>query len=473
MALPALNTSSAPAVSAVREGPTRTFGRFRQHDARSDLWWLWRLDEQLDARLPALNYRWRYYLGDHDMAWTRPNVGREFRRLLSMSRANMMGLVIDAEAERLQVLGLRVSAADDADVDDAAWDVWQQSDLDSYMPLAFTDTLVKSRCPLMVWDGQITVEDASETVVAYEPGQMRLRAAALKRWWDDYDQTHRALLLLPDEVVEYARLNGQSQWEEQGRSRNPAGEVPVVELVNRPDIYMRGRSDLDEIIPAQDRLNKQIFDRMMASEFGSFRQRWATGLDIPVDESGQAVQSFKAAIDELWHTDDPETRFGEFGATDLTPYLRAAEQDITSIAVISRTPRHYLFNEGQSPSGDAIKSAESGLVSKVEEKQRQFSGPIRTALRLARRFAGEQTPPTSDVRWRRPETSTDGMIADAAMKLATLGIPLRELLEEPLGYPAGKVQRIMAGRAEEQMFRAAMDVVDEPELVAEPDVAAD
>ena len=469
-----VSMSSAPAVVSTSTWQPETSGRFRQYEVRSDLWWLWRLSERLDRRAGLMARREAYYRGDHDISWTRPNVGKEFARLLSMARANMMGLVIDAEAERLQVLGLRVSADEDAQVDDAAWEVWQESDLDSYMPLAFRDAMVKERCPLLVWDGRISVEDALETAVEYEPGQMRVRAAGLKRWWDDIDQLWRALLFLPDRVVGFARKHGTSEWERQDDpADNPVGAVPLVELVNRPDIYMRGRSDLDEIIPAQDRLNKQIFDRLMASEFGSFRQRWATGLDIPVDDAGQPVQSFRAAIDELWHTDDPETRFGEFASTDLTPYLRAAEQDITSIAVISRTPRHYLFNEGQSPSGDAIKSAESGLVAKVEEKQRQFGGPIREALRLARRWYGEQTPPTSDVRWRRPETLTDGMIADAAMKLSTLGIPLRELLEEPLGYPAGKVQRIMAGRAEEQMFRAAMTVMDEPELQPEPTVASD
>jgi hypothetical protein len=86
----------------------------------------------------------------------------------------------------------------------------------------------------------------------------------------------------------------------------------------------------------------------------------------------------------------PEVKFGEFSQTELDGYIKAIEQKVLHIAVTTRTPRHYLFQEGQSPSGDAIKSAESGLVKKVERKQRRSvkASRRRSRSRAVRRREG-------------------------------------------------------------------------------------
>src|SRR5690606_39571632 len=87
-------------------------------------------------------------------------------------------------------------------------------------------------------------------------------------------------------------------------------------------------------------------------------------------ETGQPLEfPWKVAIDRLLVLENPDAKVLELAGSDMTPYLRAHERDIQDIAVITRTPRHYLFQEGQSPSGDAIKSAETGLVAKVRDKQ--------------------------------------------------------------------------------------------------------
>jgi hypothetical protein len=63
-------------------------------------------------------------------------------------------------------------------------------------------------------------------------------------------------------------------------------------------------------------------------------------------------------------------RFGQFAQTDLTVFVKAVEMLVQHIASQTRTPPHYFALTGQFPSGDAIKSAETGLVAKVRRKMR-------------------------------------------------------------------------------------------------------
>ena len=78
----------------------------------------------------------------------------------------------------------------------------------------------------------------------------------------------------------------------------------------------------------QDAINKYRADALVASEFAAFRQRWAIGIDIPVDpETGRPIEPFKPAVDRLWtfprpDPEDPNQAFpqvGEFAATDPSP----------------------------------------------------------------------------------------------------------------------------------------------------------
>src|SRR5690606_27768582 len=125
--------------------------------------------------------------------------------------------------------------------------------------------------------------------------------------------------------------------------------------------------------PAARRLVRQL------QAEGAHRGR---GADRPGDRSAARVP-WKVAIDRLLVLENPDAKVLELAGSDMTPYLRAHERDIQDIAVITRTPRHYLFQEGQSPSGDAIKSAETGLVATVRDKQRYMAEALAEAIRLA------------------------------------------------------------------------------------------
>jgi hypothetical protein len=436
-------------------------------------WWVNRLANRLQLESAAMRRFEDYYRGNHPLPDVRDELQVPYRRLLSMSPTNFMRLVVDATEERLNVIGFRFS---DEGADADAWRVWQANALDAESQLNHRESLVKKRGAVMVWPSDdsgtptITVEDPMSVVVEYEPGNRRNRAAALKVWDDDWTGRKMATLYLPDSIHKFTFIKhtifGPS-WQprevagELSPLPNPFGVVPVVEFPNRPDIYGDGESELSDVTNSQDRINKIIFDRMMAAEFTSFKQRWATGVDIPVDPTtGQPVEPFEVAVQRLLINENPEGKFGEFDQTDLTPYLDAADQDLKFIASATRTPPHYLNTSADRLSGESIKSAETGLVAKVKRKQRHFGEAWEEVMRLAFTAMGDPKAAyqSAETMWADPESRTESEHADAVGKLRTLLELPREAAWEEYGFSPTQIERLKRQSAAESLTGVGVDV---------------
>ncbi len=447
-----------------------------------------RLSSELSSRAAEMEKMNRYYVGDHPLPFiTRAHLDKmhnEFRTLLEQSRSNFMRLVVDVVEERLRVEGFRLSASSDSVADQKTWDIWQANQMDSESQTAFIEALVKGVSYLSVWAGEregdfptIAVEDPLETIVGYAPGSnYRRRAAALKMWRDNWSGKQRVNVYLPEGIYKFeaeasdsARVGAPTRWPgepatpapargDQSATRwteledefvsNPLGVVPIVPLRNRPRLLVEGESELSDVIQVQDQINAFTFLLALAGYFGAHRQRWATGIKLMKDEAtGDAKSPIDTAIDKLWVNEDPAGKFGDFEQTDLAGYINAREQMVLHIAVTTRTPRHYLIEQGQSPSGDAIKSAESGLVKKVERKMRPFGEGLEEALRLARRFAGaDDSPVDSEVVWADPEIRSEAEITDAAIKKFQVGLISREQALEDTGYSQQQIARMLEAK---------------------------
>lgn len=417
-----------------------------QPEVLSPEWWLNRLYGQLTKRAPHLALMDRYYRGDHPVASLTEKARQGFMRLLRQSRSNYMGLVVDATAERIQVDGFRLG--DEETGDKEAWRIWQANGLDARFDMVILEALVggvaymcvapnpqDSKTPL------ITIEHGSQAIVEYVPGSDRERAAGLKCWLDDWHQLLMATVYLPDGLYKYqAKLppkgtNTAPRWEqrqvkgEAWPAPNPLKVVSLFEFANHPRMLDGGVSELEDITDIQDRINKTLIDRLMAQEFAAFRQRWVTGYDVPVDDQGQAIEPFKAAVDRLWVAEDSEVKFGEFSATDITPYLKGIESDVQAIAARSRTPSQYLLAGMVNISGDALKAAESGLVSKIKQRLRPMGESLEDVMRLALTSAGGTPDPSMETIWHNPEYRTEGELVDALVKMATIGVPHEALWE--------------------------------------------
>jgi hypothetical protein len=228
------------------------------------------------------------------------------------------------------------------------------------------------------------------------------------------------------------------------------GAVPVVPLVNDPDLDNRGSSEIASILPLQDLLNKLFVDLMVASEYGAFRQRWATGLEIPVDpETGKPVEPFKASVERVWSTAVEGAKFGDFEQTDLSGVIASIETTIQHIASKTRTPPHYLLGQsGTFPSGESLKATETGLVAKARRRMRDFGEAWEEVERLAFRAAGDASRGAyteAETVWHDPESRTEAEHVDALVKLSSIGVPQEQLWEDA-GYTPTQIERFATMR---------------------------
>lgn len=433
-------------------------------------WWLKKLGGELDARHSRLVRFDNYYNGHHELAFASRKFKSAFGRTFEKFAVNFMELVVDAVEERLNVEGFRI---DDETGDKDAWEVWQANNLDSESQIAHTEALVKEQSYALVWgDGdraQITIEDPLQMVVAHGAENRRQRRAALKRWIDDSGLMF-ATLYLPNEIKKYQSRNkidpnlytnlSEVQWEprqgDEGMT-NPLGEVPVIPLVNKPRLSGCGQSEIQSVLPIQDALDKTALDMLVAAEFGAFRQRWMTGVEIPRDpDTNEPIEPFKSAVDRLWGVEDENAKFGEFGQTDLAPYVKAAEMFVQQIASITRTPPHYLLgSSGSFPSGESLKATETGLVAKARRKMRHFGESWEQVIRLAFKVTGNPKAEvaSSETIWRDPESRTESEHVAALIQLKSLGVPDRQL-QEDAGYSPQQIARFDRMKTQDALMNA-------------------
>jgi hypothetical protein len=239
-----------------------------------------------------------------------------------------------------------------------------------------------------------------------------------------------------------------------GFEANPLGVVPLVPFINRRNRRPEGFAEHEDVLSIQNRINLSLINLIAAMKYGAFRQRWAAGLEVDEDPvTGAKIQPFQLDIRKLWTTDNHDVKFGEFDATDLRPYIAAVESAVQDLAAISRTPPHYLLGQVVNVSGDALKAAETGLVSKVRDRQRNFGESWEQVMRLAFKVLGDEQRATAydaETVWRDPESRSIAELADAAVKKQAAGVPWRQRMED-MQYTPAEIARMEIDRASDAL----------------------
>jgi hypothetical protein len=402
------------------------------------------LEEDLKKQAAACVERDRWYSGEHPVpALTASSKATEaYKALIEEARSNWCEIVVDAVEERLAVIGFRFGSdpgQDETDDLDVWRGIWQANGLDAGQITAHREALIHGACPVLVWPGDdgghpvVSIEDPQQVVVRYDSRARRRRVAALKVWTEGTSKTW--VLYRPDSVewwvAEKSEDPARAELDEEHSGPNPLGVVPIVELENKTRVGKPPSAEINAtVVSIQKRINRTLFGRMLATEFAAFRQRWATGLEIPTDpETQTAVEPFKAAVDRLWISEDPDTKFGEFSESDLNGYIKSIEADVQHLAAVTHTPPHYVLGNMVNISGDALKAAEAGLISKCRSRQTTFGERWEEIIRLALRSTGDERADdlSCAVLWRDSEYRTEGELVDALVKMRTLGVPLTVL----------------------------------------------
>lgn len=425
-------------------------------------WWINRLYKRLQTQAEKAEFFNDYYTGNHPLPWVAPQARDEFRRLVQMTRSNYMGLVCDATVERLTIQGFRTG--DDPSVDKDSWRIYQANELDSDDDMAWLEALIAGRSYFHVAPNpddretpHIWIEHPSQVIVEHEPGtNRRVRAASLKVWEDDWTQElHATLQLRADGGRIYKfrapRPRGGAsrapQWVERevageqpnGQRMNPLKIVSVIEVPNNPRLIAGGVSELYDLTDIQDRVNKTLFDRLQTQEFGVDPQKWAAAFPDEDDDGNPNVVEF--GRNRMVTTNIAETAFGNFAVAPLEPYSLAKREDVKDIASRSRTPAQYLLGEMSNVNGETLKASESGLISKVGERQRPFGKGAVEAVNLARIAAGLKPLPLK-AWWADAQFRTEGERTDAIVKRLQARIASLRQAREDYGYSQAEITRL-------------------------------
>jgi len=447
-------------------------------------WWLLRLGRRLADDAPRFDKLESYWRGTPRLPHGNERMREAYKRLQKMARTNFGSLVAEAVLERMKVLGFRAGADATEEVDKSAWKWWQANGLDADSGLVHRTAIVLSRAYVIVGENPeddpdadtetgddtkglplVTVEDPRQVIHESHPTNRRRIMAALKTYWDDVENTQIAILFLP-KTVHYFRAVGvkrdttavemwrAQRWRADHKVDNKLGEVPVVPFVNRPDMAGEGLGEFEDVIDLLDRINTSILDRMVISAMQAYRQRWAKGVSL-TDENGNDTSAFDPGADLLWVVEDENAQFGEFSTTDLTSIVKAIESDVQYLSAITRTPPHYILAGIVNASGDALSVAETGLTSKVVEREHEFGESWERVYRLAAKTQGKAIGTDAQVEWKNPQFRSLTEMAGANVQLKAADVPWRTRMRL-LDMTPQDIERMEAERMQDAMTMALM-----------------
>ncbi|WP_437114162.1 phage portal protein [Streptomyces syringium] len=420
-----------------------------------------------------------YYEGEHQrLAFSQARFKAEFREVFENWRDNFCGLIIDSATERMTVDAFRIPDAPGTDKD--AWEFWQRSSMDVLSNAVHLDAMVQGRAYVLVWPddkGEPCIQpvSAESMVVQYKPGSRTELEAAARFFMDDWGRQW-VTLWTEDYVYEAKRTMGE--WENGVQSPNSLRMVPVVPFHNRSRLSGEPYSDLANIIPIQNAINKVTADALTASEFCAWPQRYVTGLEIVEDDQGNPVEPFKVAVDKLLQAEDPQAKFGQFEAASLSNYCDLVGLLLQHASSISRTPSHYfLVNGGAPPSGESIISAEAGLVAKVRERMLHFGESWEKVIRLCFAIKHDKRAEAFSMEtvWRDPEYRTEAQHVDALLKLKQLNVPEEQLWSDA-GYTPSQISAFREMRKQDAKAAAEVQSLgpkpEQPGMPGGPDAKA-
>lgn len=413
---------------------------------------------------------WQYYNGDHPMIYTYERLAQVFGPDANKFVQNWCGVAINATLERMILERFVVDG--DAPLTEKVNLMWRDTEMDVDVEDVHQSFLVTSEAFVFVWkdaDGRVQAyeNDADLLEMFYENSDPRKKRYAAKWWFDDMLAGWRLNLYYPERIEYYFRkgewiessLDSSSEtygflpFEVDGvtSAENPYDEIPIFHF--RKSRRER-QSDLKELIPIQNGVNKMFADMMVAGEFGAFPQRWII--------SNAEVSKLKNSPNEIWDLpgsdgEGQETSVGQLQATTLQNYWQTIEKLVEAAASVSRTPHYYFFKTGTSElGGEALIALESALVKKCKRYIRILVNEWQKMVRFMLLLDGESLDSVERVRvvYAQPETMQPYTQAQVRQLNVASGIPLITQLRND-GWSQGQIEQLLedaeAMRASEEL----------------------
>lgn len=318
-----------------------------------------------------------YYEGNHPTVYLTERLRDIFIDLKATFTENWCAVVIDACKERVNMTGI---TSDDETIQaqlDALWDANDgnlESDDVHLNALIFGEAFViidVDEAGRIDW----YYNDPRFVHVEYDQDSPRRKRMAGKMWVDN-DGYYRMTLYYPDRIWHLVSdkkaksVTSPTSFkvvpEEPDGVENTLGGIPVFHFRTA----RKPMSELSNIIELQNGINKLLADMMVAAEYSAFRQRYIIAnieLKGKLGSEPGGLWILPAATG-----DEQATTVGEFSPTELSNYLDAIDRLAGALAIISRTPKHYLFTQGGTPSGESLMAMESPLNKKAQDRIDRF-----------------------------------------------------------------------------------------------------
>ena len=453
----------------------------------------------------------RYYGGNHDLAFATDKFRNAFGSLFREFALNLCPAVCEAVRDKLRVVGfgvdgvgadvgvgtqaasLRVSEEQASSLRSDIGRIWNANRMRIRSGEVHKEALICGDAYMIVWpdaagNAVMYPNRAASVTVTYDdeqPGKI-IRAA---KYWRGVDKRIRLNLFFPDRIEKYisketsegslvvaaefvpvgtqavslrvpekgaAGRNADSQagslrsgGERSGVISNPYGVVPVFHFANNAGIGAFGRSELDAAIPIQDGLNKSMLDMLVAMEYSAFRQRWAAGIEVEIDNDGKVVPPFTAGVDHLWISQNADATFGDFATANLEQFLKVKDSFRGDIASVTGTPLHY-FMQSQTrniASGEALRKAETRFIAKVRDRQESFGQIWADAMQFALTIEGKGRGVQLITDWEDPAPMSDKEFLENILLKKQIGLPVEQALIEA-GYGEADVKGMVSRSAE-------------------------
>ncbi len=376
-----------------------------------------------------------YLRGDQPLPVIPNGVPNDVRQMAEMSRINVCKLAVDVPSQSMFVDGFRDP---DSQENVETWAVWQANKMDAHQTAIYRAAFTYGTSYLKVVPG-----DAGPVMRGVSPRNMTAV------YDDDPDWPVFALevvqrygytefRLYDDEAI-YVLINNEDKARERnqkwapelvGETMHGRGVAPIVRFRNGENLDNDTVSELDPLIPLQDQMDRTTFDLLVAQEFGAFRQRYIMGW-MAADEN----ERLKASAARIWTFDDPDTKVGEFGQTDLKGYLDSRQALMEQFGVVSQVPPHNLLGQMINLSAEALVAAEVGHSRKMNQIETLFGEAVEQAQRLAGSYIGVEVSDSAQVRWRDTEARSFAATVDGLGKLAEmLHVPVEVLWEKIPGF---------------------------------------
>ena len=323
----------------------------------------------LTAKQGYLRTRWNYYDGNQPLKYSQERLSEVFGGVFATFRQNWCSVVVDCTLDRIVLKGFDVPSSGEAAK--KLNEIVDLTNLDLDAEEIHRDALITGKSFVIAWkreNGSLDVYHNRNEMchIFYDPEFPKQKKFAAK-WFFGTDEKWHMTLYYPEKLEYFVSSGKEMPTSFSGfkaskkAATNPFGEIPVFEF--------NCQSDLNDVLEPQDAVNKLAADMMVASEFGSFKQRWVI--------SNSNTATLKNSPNEVW--DIPagdgtgqQTSVGEFAGEDLTKFLNAVDKWANYVAIKTRTPKHYLKDVGAGISGDALIAMEAPLIKKCGKRVKQF-----------------------------------------------------------------------------------------------------